>query len=129
MIALLPAQTPGFSALVGDIGGPHPDRLASALQVSRRTVYRWLAHDDAPHMACLALWPLTRYGRSALESDALQREAIAFATARAHEREANTLRARVAYLERIGAHGAANDGLATATAAVFALDQPLQRWR
>jgi hypothetical protein len=72
MIALLPRDMPAFEVLLDNIGSPHPDRLASSLGVSRRTVYRWF-ETGAPRLASLAIWPLTRWGASVDATRAAER--------------------------------------------------------
>jgi hypothetical protein len=137
MLALLPARMPAFSVLLDHLAA-HPDTTARALGVSRRTVYRWI-ETDAPRAACLALWPLTRWGRSADITAAYNDADIARALARALERERATLQRRIAYLEGLRDDGAANGplwashavrgiGLAAAAAAALApTDQAPQR--
>jgi hypothetical protein len=127
MIALLPRDMPAFEVLLDNIGSPHPDRLASSLGVSRRTVYRWF-ETGAPRLASLAIWPLTRWGASVDATRAANARDLAEAHARALQRDAATLRRRIAYLEGLQLDGAANGPLwvSAAAAAAAAADQLAQ---
>jgi AcrR family transcriptional regulator len=130
MIALLPRDMPAFETLLDNIGSPHPDRLAAALGVSRRTVYRWF-ETGAPRLASLAIWPLTRWGASSEATRAQNARDLAEAHARALQREAATLRRRIVYLEKLGTDLASNGPLwdspaAAAAASTAAADQLAQ---
>ena len=72
-----------FKQFVHELAGPV--RVAKFLEVSERTVRRWLAEGSAPRMACLALYWETQYGRSLVDAD--------------HQTEVALLRGRVQLLE------------------------------
>lgn len=104
-----PVALPNWQAILDDLGNPHPKRVARALGVGVRTVYRWNQAQRAPRLACLALFWLTRWGRSIVDSQAVNdcRMAVGYA---------NALESRVTELERqlynvmaLSATGAAND--------------------
>lgn len=70
MLSLLPspARLPAFSLILDDLGRPAPRALAAALGVSDYQVRRWLKDDEAPRAAVLALFWITQWGRSELDS-------------------------------------------------------------
>lgn len=115
----MPRYLPALSVLLEDLGHPAPRLWARALGISERTAARWLAADDAPQMARLALFWVTRWGWSAVESEAR----FALDTSRqlcdAYRRDIAALQARIDRMQRIGHFGCANDPVAghiTATA-------------
>lgn len=101
MLALLPRHTPPLSILLADLGSPSAPAIAQALGVHPRTVRTWTRRDAAPRAVLLALWPLTRWGRSSLECEAINRAQLAQAIAHSLQRDAAGLQARIAYLERM----------------------------
>lgn len=56
-----------FKIFVDELGGPK--RVSKMLDVSERTVWRWLADGRVPKMAVLALYWESRYGRSLIDTD------------------------------------------------------------
>lgn len=72
-----------FKQFVHELAGPA--HVAKFLEVSERTVWRWLAEGSAPKMACLALYWETQYGRSLIDTD--------------HQTELALLRGKVSLLE------------------------------
>lgn len=56
-----------FKIFVHELGGPK--RVSKMLDVTERTVWRWLAEDSVPKMAVLALYWESRYGRSLIDTD------------------------------------------------------------
>jgi predicted DNA-binding transcriptional regulator AlpA len=108
-LAKLPRQLPALSAMLRDIGDPKPAAVAAALGVSERTVWRWIADDDAPRPALLALFWLTSWGWSAVEADARQTVNIARGMSEALTRERDALAAQNARLQALGDFGSAND--------------------
>ncbi|WP_180125480.1 hypothetical protein [Rhodoferax sp. BLA1] len=56
-----------FGAFVHELGGPK--LVAKFLDVTERTVWRWLAEENAPRAAILALYWETQYGRSLIDTD------------------------------------------------------------
>jgi len=65
-----PKAMPIWSAILEDLGNPAPHRIAKALGVARSTVYRWNLAGSGPRMACMALYWLTRWGRSEVDAQA-----------------------------------------------------------
>jgi hypothetical protein len=56
-----------FKIFVHELGGPK--LVCKKLDVSERTVWRWLADDSAPKMAVLALYWETQYGISLIDTE------------------------------------------------------------
>lgn len=69
MLHKLPRDIPPLSILLDDIGRPHPAKLARALGVTERTIYRWVQLDHAPRPVLLSLFWLTRWGVSIIDAD------------------------------------------------------------
>lgn len=105
---LAPRQLPPLEALLHDIGQPAPAVIAKLLGVHERTVFTWLAKGQAPRPAALALFWESSWGRSVIDAQAVNGERYARGYAQALEREMGALRARIAYLEKVGHFGAAN---------------------
>lgn len=108
-IEKLPRQLPLLSQMLADLGSPRPAALARALGVSERTAWRWVAADDAPRSALLALYWLTAWGWSEVVSDAQQTITLARGMADCLGRELTAARAEIARLRAIGYYGSAND--------------------
>ena len=94
--------------MLGDLGDPPPDELAAFWGVSLRSVYRWLSLDEAPRPAALALFWLTRWGRSARECEAINRARAAAGLADALQAERAALRRELARVVAQGQFEAAN---------------------
>lgn len=103
-----PRQLPPLDLLMADIGRPGADVVADALGVTPRTVYNWQASGQAPRPAHLALFWESRWGQSVANAEAVNGERFARGLSDALARENAMLRARVAYLERVGQFGSAN---------------------
>lgn len=56
-----------FKVFIHELGGPKI--VCKMLDVSERTVRRWLAEESVPKMAVRALYWETRYGRSLIDTD------------------------------------------------------------
>lgn len=108
-IERLPHVLPVWETILHDLGNPSARRIAKALGVGESTVYRWNQTGNAPKVACLALFWLTRWGRSEVdaaatndarmaaglvqsltgEREALRRQLAAVAAELAHQRQVN----------------------------------------
>lgn len=99
---------PSLSIVLDDLGGPPASVIARALGVSPRTVGRWIAADFAPRPAMLALFWLTRWGRDARETQAVNDARMAVQVARSHELVAQERLAQLEHLLSVGEFGAAN---------------------
>lgn len=107
-IEQLPRSLPIWQAILDDLGNPHPARVARLLGLGVRTVYRYNRDGQAPRSVCLALFWLTRWGRSQVYSQAVNDCQVAVAYASAIERELHQARAALAHVLALNEHGAAN---------------------
>ena len=105
----MPKRMPTLAEMLIDIGNPHPRAIAKALHVTERTVWRWIAAEEAPHSVMLAIFWTTRWGRSEVDASA-QNDAMRFASlARCLQDELDAIRARLARVAQIGDFGSSND--------------------
>lgn len=107
-IAAAPRSLPIWQAILDDLSNPPPARVAKVLGVGTRTVYRWNRTGKAPRAACLALFWLTRWGRSEVHCAAVNDATAAFGLARALDAEVRQLRTQLAHVLALDASGAAN---------------------
>lgn len=115
-----PTQTPHFLTLLDDMPTLDLRLLARLLGVSPKTVRHWARTGNAPCMAHLALFWESRWGLSVLDCDLVNRERLHRGHVLALEREIERLRAQLARLPALGAHGAANDALWSINAVALA---------
>lgn len=94
-----PRRLPAWELICNDLGRPPVPRIARALGVGASTVYRWHQMEDAPRMACLALFWLTRWGRSEIDTRATNDAMTAVALARALDEDRQALRRQVLELD------------------------------
>ncbi|MEK8084884.1 hypothetical protein WNB94_00575 [Aquabacterium sp. A3] len=87
----MPRQIPGFRAITEDLGAT-PRDIARSLDVGLSTAYRWLQNDQAPRMACLSLFWLTRWGLSQVDAELFNLHQV-------HAGHADALQRRVRELE------------------------------
>ena len=90
-----PRNLPIWTLILDDLNRPSPERLAKALGVSARTVYRWNTKGAAPRSACMALFWLTRWGRSELDAKATNDAMLLGELLRSLRDERNTLHHQV----------------------------------
>jgi hypothetical protein len=102
-----PRQLPSLSTMLSDLNIP-PARLAKSLGVSLRTMQRWIAADQAPRSAMLAIFWATSWGRSTIETDAYNQARQALGLAECVQRENARLRRELARVVSIGDFGSAN---------------------
>lgn len=95
-----PRNLPIWDAIISDLGNPEPARIARVLGVGRSTVYRWAQDGGGPRIACLALFWLTRWGRSEVDSRATNDAIMAVQLARSLTDERDQLARQVQALER-----------------------------
>lgn len=88
-----------------------PADAAKFLQVTERSVWRWLADGSAPFAALAALWHETPHGRHVTACDVGNEVAIYSGLAQAHESACNTKTLQLERLIAIGDFGCANDPL------------------
>lgn len=103
-----PRSLPVWQSIMDDLGNPHPARVARALGLGARTVYRYNREQQAPRHVCLALFWLTRWGRSQVYSQAVHDCQVAVAYANAIESELRQLRTQLAHVLALSDSGAAN---------------------
>lgn len=104
-----PVALPIWHAILEDLGQPPPARVARVLGLGLRTIYRYNQTGQAPRVACLALFWLTQWGRSAVDAQAVNDARMAVAYAQALQREFEAIQAEMRYLRAIGRFGSAND--------------------
>jgi predicted DNA-binding transcriptional regulator AlpA len=109
----MPRQLPVWELLITDLGRPHPARIAKVLGVGTSTVYRWNKAGHAPRVACLALFWLTRWGRSEAYCAAVNDCAAAVGYANSLLTENHRLRSQLAHVLALNGTGAANEPLLT----------------
>jgi len=109
-----PKSLPIWQTILADLGNPHPAAVAKVLGLGARTVYRYNRDGQAPRHVCLALYWLTRWGRSEVEAAAVNDCRLAVAYANAMEAEVRRLRTELARVLAVGDFGSANEPTAQA---------------
>ena len=99
-----------------------PADVAKFLQVTERSVWRWLADDSAPFPVLAALWHETPTGRHHTALDVGNELQIHRGLAQAHGQALAAETGRLARLVAIADTGAANDPLATGPWSAVRLD-------
>lgn len=105
---LAPRAIPALSQIVPVLGNPSAREIARYLDVTERTVHRWMAADDAPRAALLALYWESSYGLAALDAELFNTVAVHKRLSESLNHEAQMLRVRIARLEKIGSFDSAN---------------------
>lgn len=90
-----PRTVPTWDLILDDLGRPNAARIAKVLGIGRSTVYRWIEAHQAPKMACLALFWLTRWGHSEIHTSATNDAILTAQLARSLHEECQALRARL----------------------------------
>lgn len=106
-----PRALPIWQSILEDLGNPHPARVGRVLGVGARTVYRWNQTGRAPRAACLALFWLTRWGRSEVDCAAVNDARLAVGYANALHAELVQARTQLAHVLALSDSGAANSPL------------------
>lgn len=103
------AGLPSFSTMLQDLPAT-PAQVARHLDVTPRTLQRYVAEDQAPRVVMLAMFWETRWGRSAADAEAANWGALYYQRAQIMERQNVALRRQITALETALAesHGAAN---------------------
>ena len=65
-----PSSVPQWRLMMDDLCNPPPGRVARVLGIGKRSVQRYNATGHAPRVVCLAVFWLTRWGRSAVYTQA-----------------------------------------------------------
>jgi hypothetical protein len=111
MLRRLPDSVPPLPLLLSDIGNPSPGLLAETFSVSVGTVQRWISNQEAPKAVLLALFWITKWGVSLVDSRAHNDAVVAVGMASALQAEAETLRSKLQRVGGIADFGSANDPL------------------
>ncbi len=106
-----PRALPIWETILDDLGRPHPAQVGKVLGVGVSTVYRWNKARAAPRSACLALYWLTRWGRSEVHAQAVNDATVAVGYAKSLELEVRQLRTELAHVLALSDTGAANGPL------------------
>lgn len=101
-------HTPPLSYLLDDLLTRDQASIAKHLGVSVSTLKRWIADDNAPRAALLALFYESRWGYSLMETTAHNGAMYARHELRFARATIERLEAHIARLESIGDFGAAN---------------------
>ena len=94
-----PNNVPAWELIIEDLGSPPAERIARVLGVGRSTVYRWQQDGTGPRIACLALFWLTRWGRSAVHTQATNDALMAVQLARSLTEERDRVARDLARLD------------------------------
>jgi predicted DNA-binding transcriptional regulator AlpA len=108
-LVYMPKKIPALRDMLADIGHPSPKEVAKALKVTERTVWRWLREDKAPHAAMLAIYWLTRWGVSEIDTAAHNAAIYSAGMARCLQDELDDIKSRLARISKIGDFGSSND--------------------
>jgi hypothetical protein len=104
-----PNQTPLLSVMCRDLGSRgHAVHVAALLGVHERTVYGWLAKDQMPRAAALALFWETTWGRQWNHANGHTELSLMAQRIEGLKTEVSRLHGRIAYLENIGRFDSAN---------------------
>ena len=95
-----PKGLPVWETILDDLGNPPAHRIARALGVGRSTVYHWHANGGGPRIASLALFWLTRWGRSLVATDATNDAVLYVQLARSLTEERDRLAGEIEALDR-----------------------------
>ena len=106
-----PRSLPIWQLVLEDLGCPPAHRVARTLGVSERTVYRWNQAGCAPRMALLALFWLTRWGRSEVDTRATNDAILAVSYVRSLTDRVRQLEVELQHVLAISDTGAANGPL------------------
>lgn len=103
-----PAALPYWHTILDDLGRPPVHRIAKVLGIGRRTVYRYHQTGYAPRVVMLALFWLTRWGRSAVHAQATNDAVMAVGLVRGLNDRIRELAGQVEHLQRLGHFASAN---------------------
>lgn len=103
-----PTGLPPLSLMLDDMGNPAPAELARTLGVPLASARRWVREDQAPRVVLLALFWLTRWGRSQVDCQAVNDARMQAQLARSNAEQLAAARAEIARLVALGDFGCAN---------------------
>jgi hypothetical protein len=104
-----PGQLPSFMLMVEDVGNPTPLQLSIRLGMSERQVRRWYRAESAPLAVLMALFWVSRWGKSLLDAELFNSATINRELVGALRYENEKLRRLASKLGHIGEFGSAND--------------------
>jgi predicted DNA-binding transcriptional regulator AlpA len=107
-IAHAPAALPVWQTILDDLAHPPAREVARVLGISVRTVYRYNGTGSAPRVVLLALFWLTRWGRSAVHTQATNDALMACGLVAGLNRRIAELERQLAHVQSIGAYGSQN---------------------
>lgn len=107
----LPISTPPFSIMLQDIGMPSDAAIAVAMGVTVRTARGWIRDDKAPQAVMLAIFWLTRWGVSTIDTNAHNDAVMYYGLAKSSARQVTDLQGQIEHVERLADFGSANDPL------------------
>lgn len=105
----LPSRFPTWSQMLDSLGNPSPRDLGRILGLSERTVFNYKKADQAPRAVMLAVFWLTPWGDSALDTERENFIRVLQSLSSALKNENAGLRLRIARLEATGDFRSAND--------------------
>lgn len=105
-----PRSLPQWQLMIDDLGNPPARRVAQVLGIGERSVYRYTALGYAPRCPSLALFWLTRWGRSAVDAQAVNDAQLAVSYVRCLADEIHRLQNNVRHLSALSM-GSANSPL------------------
>ena len=103
-----PVGLPYWQTLMDDLCNPPPARVARVLGIGERSVYRYNATGFAPKPICLAIFWLTRWGRSAVNAQAINDATLMVGYVDSMKRQVADLEGQLAHVLSIGNFGSAN---------------------
>lgn len=104
-----PVSLPIWHTMMDDLCNPPPARVARVLGLSIRSVYRYNATGFAPKPVCLAVFWLTRWGRSAVHTQATNDAVLMASYVSALQSQIEDTQRQLAHVLTIGNFGSAND--------------------
>lgn len=116
MLCRLPTAIPPFSVMLEDIGSPAVHPLAKAMGFSVQTAKKWIEADEAPLAVKLALFWITRWGATDINSRAHNDAVMYYGLAKSGARQVTELQGQIEHVERLADFGSANDPLPTVKA-------------
>lgn len=106
-----PAGLPIWETILDDLGRPPAHRVAKLLGVGLSTVYRYNQLGRAPRACQLALFWLTRWGRSSVHAQATNDAIVACGYVESLRRQVHELQLDLGRVLALSNSGAANDPL------------------
>ena len=109
MIRRTPKTLPSIEEMLLALGRPSAEIIGDVLDVSPRTVKRWIRAGIAPRAAALAIYWMTNHGRSEISKDMHNELMMLHGLVRAQRDEISRLSEQLEHLVAIGEFGAANE--------------------